>query len=470
VSLEVSVAYVALRGVGGALSVATLAVLARAFGPAGYAEVALAVGGAFLVASIVFGPLRAALARFADERAPDQSALANLFFRAVALIVLPGIGLAAVWTEYAALIIAAAALAIMQGAFDYAVQYATSSFRPRRVGLLYLTKSALGIAGAAAVFYFAVPAWCAVAWLALAAALAVASFGRGALSHAWAPLTAMPPDRLRQLLAFTAPLAVVGGLVFCAQWADRAVVGAILGAQRFGAYVAIADLTQQLIGMLFSGIGAAWYPRLVQASGDGNAAEVRRLFDRYVELLWVLLIPAVIGLAAVSRPLATVVFGADFKIGSGLWMPILALGAGLAGMKAFLLDLPLFLRKQMVLHACIVAAAAALSTGVAVLLVPRFGVPGAAIAYCAATFIGCVLSLLAVRGYARVVPDLRTLFGVLAACAAMLAIALTLVGPSVVELALAVGLGASTYVAALWVLNVSDVRSAGQRLSNLVRP
>ena len=66
-SLEVSVAYVALRGAGGVLSVATLAILARAFGPAGYAEVALAVGGAFLVASIVFGPLRAALARFAGR-------------------------------------------------------------------------------------------------------------------------------------------------------------------------------------------------------------------------------------------------------------------------------------------------------------------------------------------------------------------------------------------------------------------
>jgi len=304
--------------------------------------------------------------------------------------------------------------------------------------------------------------------LALSAALAVAAFGRGALAHAWTPLTAIPRDQLRQLMAFAAPLAIVGGLVFCAQWADRAVVGAILGAQRFGAYVAIADLTQQLIGMLFSGIGAAWYPRLVQAFGEGNEVEVRRLFNRYVELLWVLLVPAVIGLAAVSRSLAPVVFGADFKIGSGLWMPIMALGAGLAGMKSFLLDLPLFLRKQMVLHACIVASAAALSTGVALLLVPRFGVPGAAIAYCTATLVGCALSLLSVRGFARVVPNRRTFVGASIGCAAMLAVSLSVVGPSIVELTLAVGLGASIYVAALWLMNVSDVRSAGRRLSDLV--
>ena len=235
---------------------------------------------------------------------PDHSALANLFYRAVVLVVLPGCALAGAWTDHACLIISAVALAITQGTFDYAVQYASSTFQPQRVGYLYLTKSALGITGAIVVFWFAVPAWCAVGLLALSGALAVAAFGRGALAHAWTPLKAIPRDRLRQLMAFTAPLAVVGGLVFCAQWADRAVVGPVLGAQQFGAYVAIADLMQQLIGMLFSGIGAARYPRLVQALGDGNDAEVRRLFDRYVELLWVLLVPAVIGLAAVSRSLA----------------------------------------------------------------------------------------------------------------------------------------------------------------------
>jgi O-antigen/teichoic acid export membrane protein len=468
VSLEVSVAYVALRGVGGVLSVATLAVLARAYGPTGYAEVALAVGGALLVSSIVFGPLHAALARFSDGRGPDQAALANLFYRAAASIVLTACVVAAGWSGHAAVIMAAAALAITQGAFDYAVQYGTSLFQPQRVGLLYLSKSGLGITAATLVLWFAAPAWCAVVSLALVAAIAVASFGRDALSHRWTPLAVLPRDRLLQMLAFSAPLAIVGGLVFCAQWADRAVVGGILGASAFGAYVAVADLTQQLIGMLFSGIGAAWYPRLVRASGEGNEAEVRRLFDRYVELLWVLLVPAVVGLAAVARPLASVVFGVDFKIGSGWWIPILALGAGLAGVKAFLIDLPLFLRKQMVLHACIVATVAALSTGVALLLVPRFGVSGASVSYFAAMFVGCLCSLIAVRGYARVTPDPRTFLGVMAACVAMLAIALTFVGSTVVELALAVGAGASTYVAALWLLNVSDIRTAGRRLSDLV--
>jgi O-antigen/teichoic acid export membrane protein len=470
VSLNVSITYVALRGVGGALSVAAMALLARSFGPSGYAEVALAVAAALLLASVVFGPLRAALARFSDGDAQDSTVLVNLFYRSVAAIVLVGCGLSLVWTQHAPLIVAATALAIVQGAFDYSVQQASSAFEPRRVGLLYVGKSTLAVAGAIVVLWFGVPAWAAVAWLALAGALAVGSFGRDAFAHRWLPLATFPRARLAQLRAFAGPLAVVSALVFCAQWADRAVVGGSLGARSFGAYVAIADLTQQLIGMLFSGIGAAWYPRLVQASESGNAAELRRLFERYVELLWVLLVPAVIGLAVVAPSLAAVVFGQGFTVEIGFWIPLLALGAGFAGMKAFLLDVPLFLRKQMVLHAVIVTSAAVLSTVVALALVPRFGVQGAALAYCAATIAGCACSLIAVRGGARVLPDPRTFLGVAAGCAAMLATSLLIVGPSVVELMLAIAGGATIYVVVLWLLNVSDVRTAGRRWIDLIRP
>ncbi|HEY6598700.1 MAG TPA: polysaccharide biosynthesis C-terminal domain-containing protein, partial [Pseudomonadales bacterium] len=110
-----------------------------------------------------------------------------------------------------------------------------------------------------------------------------------------------------------------------------------------------------------------------------------------------------------------------------------------------------------------------LSTGIALLLVPRLGVPGAALAYCCATLAGCAFSLIAVRGFARVTPDRRTLFGVLASSVAMAIVSLTIVGPSVVALALAVALGGATHVITLWLLNVSDVRSTGRRMTQLVR-
>ena len=468
-SLNVSVTYIASRGLGGGMSVATFALLARAYGPTGYAEVALAIAAALFLASVAFGPLRAALARFFAADGDDPPALANVFYRIAAAIILLGLGCAGLWIRHAEVIVAAALLAVAQGAFDYAVQHATSAFAPRRVGLLYVTKSTLAMIAAIVILCLGAPAWCAVGSLALSGAIAVALHGSGALSHRWTRLATFGRDRLRKLAAFAAPLAVVAAFVFCAQWADRAVVGAQLGARSFGAYVAIADLTQQLLGMLFSGIGAAWYPRIVQASSEGNETEVDRLFLRYVTLTWALLVPAVVGLAAVAPSLSMVVFGAGFRIESGFWIPLLAVGAGFAGMKAFLIDLPLFLRKQMVLHAAIVVSAAVASTTLALLLVPSFGAQGAAAAYCTATLIGGVSSLVAGRSASRVLPDRRTFTGVFLGCAAMLTTTLTLVGPSVPQLVIAVGAGAAAHVAVLWLMNVSDARSASRRFSGLLR-
>lgn len=462
-SLEVSIAYIGLRAFAGVLSVATMALLARAFGPTGFAAVAVAIAAALLVASTVFGPLHAALARFSDDRDGDRAALVSLFFRAALAVLLAACAIALSWTQHAPLVGAAAAFAIGQSAFDYAVQDATSSFEPRRVARLYLSKSLVGVAGAAVILVVGAPAWAAVAWLAVASALAVVVFGRRAFAARWMPLARMPQDNLRRLGRFAAPLALVSALVFCAQWADRAIVGSHLGAASFGAYVAFADLAQQVIGMLFSGVGAAWYPRLVEATQRNANDEVQRLFARYVELLWLLLLPAVIGFAAVAPTVAHIAFGAEFRMESVLWMPLLVLGAGLAGLKSFLFDLPHFLRRRMTVHACIVASVAALSTVAALLLVPRFGVTGAAAGYVAATLGGCALSVAAARGHTRFRPMARTAGGAVLAYAVMLAATLSTIGPTIGSCLPAIALGAASYGIVLWVLDVSEVRATARR-------
>ena len=464
-SLRVSVTYIALRGTGGALNIATLAFLARSYGPTEYAKVALSVGAALLVSSAVYGPLRAALARFAEKSGQDQPILANVFFRASIAVALVGAFAAGTHPTLALFALASTCVAIAQGAFDYAVQHASSTFEPDRVGRLYLSKAVLSVALALVVVGSGAPAWVAVMGLAFAGAAAVVSFGRAGFDHAWTPLRSLAPNRVREIVVFSTPLAVVGVLVFAAQWADRAIVGAMLGAQTFGAYVAVADLTQQLVGMLFSGVAAAWYPRLVEANANNDDAEQARLFQRYVELLWILLVPAIVGLAIVAPALATVVFGARYAIDPA-WPPLLAIGAGFAGLKAFLLDVPLFLRKRTVVHASIVALTAALSTAFACLLVPSFGTYGAAQAFCVATLVGCLASWLAMRTFGPIVPSGKTLSGVVIGCALLLASAGSIVAPEPARLAAAVAAGAVAYAAALWLLDVSDVRAISRTLAS----
>jgi O-antigen/teichoic acid export membrane protein len=468
-SLAASVAFVGLRGLAGVFSIATMAVFARSLGPSGYAEFALAVAAALLVSAVSLGPLHSALVRFYHDRSHDRTVLVNFFHRVALGIVALGVCVGAAWTQHAALILAAASLAITQGAFDYAVQDATAAQSARAVGRLYVVKSTVGICAALIVWWLGATASAAVASLAVANAVAIAVFGRQPFSFPWTSMASLPREYVREIGAFAAPLAVVSVLVFCAQWADRTVVGVQMGAHTLGAYVAVSNLTQQIIGMLFGGIAAAWYPRLVEAFSRSDEAEVRRLFGRYVELLAVLVVPAVIGFAAIAPQVAHLMFGADFRIESALWIPLLALGAGLAGLKSHLLDLPLFLTKRTAVHACIVAAAAATSLLASMVLVPQLGASGGAAAYAAATLAGCAASFIAGRGTARMSPSRRTFAGVAMGCTAMLVPTLATLGDGVVDVTVAVALGFVTYVVVLWVMDVSDVRTALRRAIEVVR-
>ncbi len=122
-----------------------------------------------------------ALARFSTTPLCDQVALTNLFYRAAASIVLTGCVLASVWVDHAAL--------------DHVRRRTHNHARRLRLRgavrnvpsptktcwVARLSKSALGITGATAVMWFAAPAWCAVAWLSISAAVALTLFGRGAL-------------------------------------------------------------------------------------------------------------------------------------------------------------------------------------------------------------------------------------------------------------------------------------------------
>src|SRR5262249_42976998 len=153
-----------------------------------------------------------------------------------------------------------------------------------------------------------------------------------------------------------------------------------------------------------------------------------------------------------------------FRLESTLWIPLLAIGAGAAGMKTFFLDFPLFLRERVVTHALIVGASAPPSPALPLVFGPRLRGPGAAPADCAAAGLGAAASLAAGQSFARVLPNRRTFVGVTLSCAAMLATARFLVGPTVAQLILAIAASAIVYGAVLWLLDVADARTAPRRI------
>ena len=63
-SLRTSAAYVAVRAISGGLAMATLALVVRGLGPAGYGQLSLGLAMSAAVTLVLFNPINATLARF----------------------------------------------------------------------------------------------------------------------------------------------------------------------------------------------------------------------------------------------------------------------------------------------------------------------------------------------------------------------------------------------------------------------
>jgi O-antigen/teichoic acid export membrane protein len=442
---KASLAYFVTRGVSGALAVATVSLFARLLGPQGYASLTLAVTIAAFVGSVLVQPLHSSLGRFLPGNKDARLTVA------LGRLLLLGGGLAAALAGLIELLhlawlprgvaLAAAALCVAQGVFDFAAQWASASLMARRYGRLYFLKSllapafGLGFIALGGGFGGAVLAMC-LAYL-LAAAIA--------LPLPWLLVTRGRFEReaLSGVGRYAAGFALSMLLGVMLSWSDRLLMAAF-AVPGLGAYGAAADLIQQGLGLIFSALFLAWFPRLVSA-WEGDKTQYTQQLQRYLQASVALMPAAAVGFALVSADVAHVLLGAAYQADAPRVMPWLALAALLGGVRMYVSDVPLHLAKRLDLQCVIVGASGAFGLLLNVWLLPRFGIVGAAWSAVAANALGAGLGIWQAQrlgGMPWPWRDLAiSLIGV-----ALMALALWLVpGGTLLRLILRVVLGAAVF-------------------------
>ncbi|MBK9392971.1 MAG: polysaccharide biosynthesis C-terminal domain-containing protein [Uliginosibacterium sp.] len=419
---KASLAYFVTRGVSGVLAVATVALFARLLGPQGYASLTLAVTIAAFVGSVLVQPLHSSLGRFLPGTKDARLTVA------LGRLLLVGGGLAAAlaglveWLHLAWLprgvALAAAALCVAQGVFDFSAQWASASLMTRRYGRLYFLKAALVPAFGLGFLALGGSYWGAVLAMCLAYLLAAAI----ALPLPWLLVTRGRFEReaLSGVGRYASGFAVSMLLGVMLSWSDRLLMAAF-AVPGLGAYGAAADLTQQAFGLVFSALFLAWFPRLVSAWEEspqlapsapssprggpskswggpatcltGDKAAYTRQLRPYLQATIALMPPVAAGFALVSADVAHVLLGAAYQADAPRVMPWLALAALLGGVRMYVSDVPLHLAKRLDLQCLIVGASGAIGLLLNVLLLPRFGIMGAAWSAVAANALGAGLGL-----------------------------------------------------------------------------
>ncbi len=185
---------------------------------------------------------------------------------------------------------------------------------------------------------------------------------------------------------------------------DRLIIGALGTRDEVGAY----GLAAMLIGpftVLTLSVGQAWIPRIT-AIHAVDPARARVIVSSAIEIALSSLGMAAILLGALAPWLIVLVGGSEYEDGAAA-LPFLALAAAFSGTVLFTATGLTLAKRTGVLSAATIAAALC-NVGLLVILVPAWGVVGAALAVSAAYLILAILTLLAANAVAPMrLPVLR---------------------------------------------------------------
>ncbi len=182
--------------------------------------------------------------------------------------------------------------------------------------------------------------------------------------------------RPRHLIAFSLPLLITHVVGFVLQWTDTLLLGYYLTAREVGVYAAAGRLAG-LGGMFLTAVSTIFAPKIYALYGQGDLAEVGRLYQRSTRWIVMLAVPLFL-YTALNAQFLLALFGPEFVKGVPALLTLAAAtlvmtGTGPVGDMILMTG-----RSKVVLYAA--TAYGALGLWLNVYMVPRWGLLGAALA------------------------------------------------------------------------------------------
>ena len=324
----------------------------------------------------------------------------------------------------------------------------------------------------------------------LAIGVALALMGAGGagplLGLAIAPLAALPfilpgelrharggaaePARLRSYALYGYPIAAPLAVTVVLSSTDRFLLALYLDEAAVGAYHASYSVANRTLDMLFLWLGAAGQPALVMALERGGLDQLKVAAREQLSTFLLIGLPAAAGVALVARPLAEVLIGENLRSAAAGVTPWIALSALLFGLTAYYFGQAFTLGKKTKRLLVAMAIPAGLNVILNLILVPRFGLMGAAWATAASFAVGLLATwLIGRRVMALPIPwESLVRCSIATGVMALVVWRLPSIG-GIGELMLDASVGGLVYAAAALTLNAAGVRDVAARLLNDLR-
>ncbi|MDH4079716.1 MAG: oligosaccharide flippase family protein [Nitrospira sp.] len=383
------IAYYSLaRGLPGVVNFAALAVYTRLLSPDEFGRYAVVLAGVGLVNVIVFQWLRLVLLRFLHANTHDSARFLSgilALFLTLALAV-TGVGALLVlwWPDpvWQHLLALAVPLLLAQAWFELNLELVRARLAPLVYGKLLGSKAVIALALGALLAWIGLGTIAPLLGLIVSHALALLVFGLGAwnaVRPAWPGAQA-----LREQLRYGLPLMVSFALVWVVSSSDRLLLAWFLDEAAVGAYAAGYDLAFQVITLLLVIINTAAHPLAINALENQGPAAATEQLRINGELIFVAALTAAAVLFVLSPVLVPWLIGVSFRDDALRILPWIVLASALAGIKAYFFDMAFHLGRRSGWLVITGGLAALANVGLNLVLIPRYGITGAAAATLAA--------------------------------------------------------------------------------------
>jgi O-antigen/teichoic acid export membrane protein len=276
------------------------------------------------------------------------------------------------------------------------------------------------------------------------------------------------PPLYQQLVSFGIPMMIgyeMSGLVLAV--GDRYVIDGMIGEAPLGLYAAAYNLCQYVQAVFIASVGQAIMPIYMDMWDREGPAQASDFISRSLRRYVLFGAPVVAGLAAVGPELLPSLASEKYA-SAGVILPWVIAGMVVDGTNA-MVGAGLFIHRKTRAIMAIVMSCAALNIGLNILLIPRIGVLGSAIATLVSYAVTSLLFCLVGRSLLPVaLPGAAMLRATLGSIVMYGAIIRLLPGHRLLTVGVRTVLGAIVYGAVMFVID-PDIRALGGKLLALLR-
>lgn len=459
--------YLLARGIPGVVNFAALALYTHLLSTEDFGRYSLILTGVGLVHVIVFQWLLLVLSRFLPAHADEPQCVLQPILALFLLLAGGGgsIGLivAMFWLPppWGLLITLAVVLAISQAWHELNLRVATVQLEPGRYGVLSGVKAVLALLLGSYLAWLGWGASAPIVGIAIGSLAAWLLFGRKTW-HGVRPTWPTSPI-LKEYQAYGLPLALTFALGWITSSSDRLMISWLLDEAATGIYAVGYDLAQHSLGLLLAIVNTAAQPLIIRKLEQEGSEAASKQMQHNGQIMFALAFSGAAGLISIAPAVMEVFVGEAFHEGALSVFPFVAIVAAITGIKAFYFDIAFYLTKNTKWLLIIYSVAAISNILLNLVLIPRFGILGAAwsglAAYAMATICSAILGK-RIFPMPKVVPLLW--YGAAPAAMAYLGgwIAMQTDFSAAPKLVLAVLAGGSLAIATALALNTAGTRQA----------